>query len=44
MENLKYFLTIIVGHRIKVYTDHKNLTFEKFTTERVLHWRLMLEE
>ena len=35
---------IILVHRITVYTDHKNLTFENFTTERVLHWRLILEE
>ena len=34
---------ILLGHSITVYTDHKNLTFENFTTERVLHWRLMLE-
>ena len=27
-----------------VYADNKNLTFQNFTTERVLHWRLMLEE
>ena len=42
-ENLKQFCTIILGHRITVYTDHKNLTFENFTTERVLGWRLILE-
>ena len=24
--------------------DHKSITFEKFTTEIVLRWRLMLEE
>ena len=27
-----------------VYTDHKNLTYENFTTERDLIWRLLLEE
>ena len=43
VETLKYFRTIILGHRITVYTNHKNLTFENFTTKRVLHWRLMLE-
>ena len=44
METLKEFHTIILGHRITVYTDNKNLIFENFTTERVLRWRLMLEE
>ena len=44
METLKEFRTIILGHRIIVYTDHKNLRFETFTTERVMHWRLMLEK
>ena len=43
MENLKEFRKIILGHRKTLYTDHKNLTFENFTTERALHWRLMLE-
>ena len=36
VETLKEFLTILLGHRITVYTEHKNIKFEKFTTERVL--------
>ena len=44
METLKEFRTIILGYRITVYMDHNNLTFKNFTTERVLRWRLMLEE
>ena len=44
METLKEFRTIILGHSITVYTEHKNLTFENFTTEIVIHRRLMLEE
>ena len=36
VETLKEFRTIFLGHRITVYTDHKNITFENFTTERVL--------
>ena len=44
LESLKYCRTIILGHRIIVYTYHKNLKFDNFTTERVLRWRLMLEE
>ena len=44
METLKDFRILILVHRIILYTDHNNLTFEKFTTERVLRWRLILEE
>ena len=44
METLKEFCTILLGHRIIVYTDHKNIIFENFTTERALRWPIMLEE
>ena len=33
-----------MGHKITVYTDHKNLTCKNFNTERVICWRLVLEE
>ena len=29
---------------MRIYTDHKNLTFINFNTDRVLRWRLILEE
>ena len=44
VETLKELCTIILGHRITLYMYRKNITFENFTTEIVLHWRLMLEE
>ena len=41
---LKEFRNILLGHRITVHTDHKNLTFKNFNTERVMRWRLVLEK
>ena len=33
-----------MGQQIKVFTDPKNLTCKSFNTERVMRWRLVLEE
>ena len=44
VETLKEFRNILLGHQITVYTDHKNLTHKNFNTERVMRWRLILEE
>ena len=40
----KEFHNTVLGHQITVYTDHKNLTYIYFNTERVIGWRLILEE
>ena len=44
VETLKEFRNILLGQQIKVYTDHKNLTYVNFNVERVMRWRLIIEE
>ena len=44
VETLKEFRNILLGQRIEIHTDHKNLTCKNFNTERVMRWRLILEE
>ena len=44
VETLKEFRNILLGQQIVVYTDHQNLTCKTFNTERVMRWRLLLEE
>ena len=44
VETLKEFRNILLGHKITVYTDHKNLVYKHFNTERVMRWRLVIEE
>ena len=38
----KEYRNILLGHEIKVFTDHKNLVYKTFNTERVMRWRLIV--
>ena len=44
VETLKEYRNILLGYPIEVFTDHKNLVYKNFNTERVMRWRLLLEE
>ena len=44
VETLKAHRNILLGHEIVVHTDHKNLVYKTFNTERVMRWRLLIEE
>ena len=44
VEVLKEFRTVLLGQKIKIYTDHKNLTHKVFNTDCVMQWCLIAEE
>ena len=44
IEDLKQFRTILLGKILRIYTDHKKITCDFLNTDRVLRWRLILEE
>ena len=43
VENLKEFRAILLGKKLRIYTDHKNLTCKNFNNDRVLRCILILE-
>jgi RNase H-like domain found in reverse transcriptase len=44
VETLKEFRNILFGKQIIVHIDHANLTYKNFNSDRVMRWRLFIEE
>jgi hypothetical protein len=44
VEILREFQNILLGHKITVHTDHKNILYRPLPTQRIMRWRMLLEE
>jgi putative transposase len=44
VETLKEFRNILFGQRIVIHTDHRNILYNKLSSDRIIRWRLLLEE
>jgi hypothetical protein len=44
VETLKEFQNILLGQKVVVHTDHLNLLYTKLASNRLIRWRMMLEE
>ena len=44
METLKDFRNILFGQQLEIFTDHENLVQKSLRSDRVMRWRLYIEE
>ena len=41
---LKHYCKMLLGSKIIVFTDHKNLSFQMLSVQRILRWRLFVDQ
>ena len=41
---LKTYCKLLMGSKLYIYTDHKNLTFKTFSVQLILRWRLFIDQ
>jgi hypothetical protein len=44
VETLKEFRNILLGQKIIIHADHMNIVYGKLSNDRIVRWRLLLEE
>lgn len=44
VETLKEFQNILLGQKVIVHTDHLNLLYKKLASNRLVRWRMIVEE
>ena len=44
VETLKEFRTLLWGQKLIVHTDHKNIVYGNLSNDRLIRWRMLLEE
>ena len=44
VEGIKAFKGIVQGYKIIIHTDHLNLLYQKLPNQRMIRWRLLLED